>query len=58
MTDQTANKSATGLAFSDAIAHMSGLVRKEVDLARAEMSENMNRAGVAWVCSPARSSSP
>jgi hypothetical protein len=46
MTDQTANKSATGL-FSDAIAHMSGLVRKEVDLARAEISENINRAGVA-----------
>jgi uncharacterized membrane protein YqjE len=48
MTDQTqsANKSAAGL-LSDAIAHMSSLVRKEVDLARAEVSENVNRAGVA-----------
>jgi len=49
MTDQTtttANKSAAGL-LSDAIAHMSSLVRKEVDLARAEVSENVTRAGVA-----------
>jgi len=48
MTDQTqtGNKSAAGL-LSDAIAHMSSLVRKEVDLARAEVSENVNRAGVA-----------
>jgi hypothetical protein len=48
MSDQTApnNKSAAGL-LSDAIAHMSSLVRKEVDLARAEVSENMSRAGVA-----------
>ena len=49
MTDQTtstANKSAAGL-LSDAIAHMSALVRKEVDLARAEVSENVTRAGVA-----------
>lgn len=49
MTDQTTatgNKSASGL-LSDAIAHMSTLVRKEVDLARAEVSENVNRAGVA-----------
>ena len=48
MTDQThtGNKSAASL-LSDAIAHMSSLVRKEVDLARAEVSENVNRAGVA-----------
>lgn len=48
MTDQThnGNKSAAGL-LSDAIAHMSSLVRKEVDLARAEVSENVTRAGVA-----------
>jgi len=49
MTDQTTsstNKSAAGL-LSDAIAHMSALVRKEVDLARAEVSENVSRAGVA-----------
>jgi hypothetical protein len=49
MTDQTtttANKSAAGL-LSDAIAHMSALVRKEVDLARAEVSENVSRAAIA-----------
>lgn len=48
MTDQTSptNKSAAGL-LSDAIAHMSSLVRKEVDLTRAEISENVSRAGVA-----------
>ena len=48
MTDQThtGNRSAAGL-LSDAIAHMSSLVRKEVDLARAEVSENVTRAGVA-----------
>lgn len=49
MSDQTtttANKSAAGL-LSDAIAHMSALVRKEVDLARAEVSENISRASVA-----------
>lgn len=49
MTDQTqpnAHKSAGDL-LSDAIAHMSTLVRKEMDLARAEMSENATRALVA-----------
>lgn len=48
MTDQTTDqtKSAGGLV-SDVIAHISSLVRKEVDLARAEVSENVNRAGVA-----------
>ncbi len=47
MTEQSnGNKSAGGL-LSDVIAHMSNLVRKEVDLARAEVSESVNRAGVA-----------
>jgi hypothetical protein len=48
MTDQThtGTRSAAGL-LSDAIAHMSSLVRKEVDLARAEVSENATRAGAA-----------
>jgi hypothetical protein len=48
MTDQThtGTKSAAGL-LSDAIAHMSSLVRKEVDLARAEVSENATRAAAA-----------
>ena len=44
--DPAANRSATSL-ISDALTHMSTLVRKEVDLARAEISENLNRAMVA-----------
>ncbi len=41
-----ANRSAGGL-LSDALTHVSSLVRNEVDLARAEMNENIKRAGVA-----------
>lgn len=47
------NRSATGdnrsvaTLLSDAMAHVSTLVRREVDLARAEMNENMNRAMTA-----------
>ena len=40
------DKSAGGLV-SDALTHVSSLVRKEVDLARAEVSENVNQAGTA-----------
>ncbi len=40
------NKSTSGMV-SDAMAHVSSLVRNEVDLARAEISENLSRAGVA-----------
>ncbi len=40
------HKSTVGLV-GDALQHISGLVRKEVDLARAEVSENANRAVVA-----------
>ena len=40
------SRSATSL-ITDALTHMSSLVRKEVDLARAEVSENLNRALVA-----------
>ena len=43
---RTSSRSATSL-ITDALTHMSTLVRKEVDLARAEMSENVNRALVA-----------
>jgi len=39
-------KSAGGI-LSDAMQNVSGLVRNEVDLARAEVSENVSRAGVA-----------
>lgn len=40
------NKSASGL-LSDALAHVGSLVRSEVDLARAELDENLKSAGVA-----------
>ncbi|WP_281969145.1 phage holin family protein [Roseovarius nanhaiticus] len=40
-------KKSTGEMLSDVLNHVSALVRKEVDLARAEVSENLNRAGVA-----------
>tara|TARA_R110002049_G_scaffold10127_3_gene50448 strand:+ start:155929 stop:156327 length:399 start_codon:yes stop_codon:yes gene_type:complete len=40
------NKTAGGL-LSDALAHVSALVRKEVDLARAEVNENLKSAGIA-----------
>ena len=38
---------STGSLISEALAHVSSLVRGEVDLARAEISENLNRAAVA-----------
>lgn len=40
------NKSAAGL-LTDALTHVSSLVRSEVDLARAEVNENLKSAGVA-----------
>ena len=40
------NKSA-GSLLSDALTHVSALVRSEVDLARAEVNENLQSAGVA-----------
>lgn len=46
MNDNTNNKS-TGTMLSEALRNVSGLVRSEVDLARAEISENVSRAGVA-----------
>lgn len=39
-------KSAGGL-LSEALSHVSSLVRNEVDLARAEVNENMKSAGAA-----------
>ncbi|MEI4261384.1 phage holin family protein [Roseovarius sp. D0-M9] len=45
MTDPT--QKSTSDMLGDALNHVSSLVRKEVDLARAEVSENLNRAGVA-----------
>lgn len=40
------NKSA-GSLLSEALSHISSLVRNEVDLARAEVNENLKSAGVA-----------
>lgn len=38
---------STGGLLSDALSHISSLVRNEVDLARAEVSENATNAAVA-----------
>ncbi len=46
MSDTHTNKTAGGL-LSDAMGNVSALVRNEVDLARAEISENVTRAAVA-----------
>ena len=46
MSDGNANKSAGNL-LTEAMSNVSGLVRSEVDLARAEISENITKAGVA-----------
>ncbi len=46
MSDTNPSKSAGGL-LSDAMNNVSSLVRNEVDLARAEISENISKAGVA-----------
>ncbi|HDZ80109.1 MAG TPA: phage holin family protein [Roseobacter sp.] len=40
------NKS-TGSLLSDALTHVSSLVRSEVDLARAEINDNLKSAGIA-----------
>jgi hypothetical protein len=45
-TQDVRGKSAPGLV-SDALTHVSNLVRKEIDLARAETSENLTRAATA-----------
>lgn len=42
-----ANNKGTATLVSDALSHVSALVRKEVDLARAEISQNLNRAVTA-----------
>ncbi len=43
----TETNKTTGGLLSDALAHISSLVRSEVDLARAEVNENLKSAGVA-----------
>lgn len=50
MNDQNhtaTNAKSTPSLVSEVLEHVSNLVRKEVDLARTEISENINRAGVA-----------
>ena len=37
----------TGSLLSDALTHVSSLVRSEVDLARAEINDNLKSAGIA-----------
>lgn len=49
-TDNTAAENdsrSTSTLLTDAIDHMRSLVRNEVDLARTEMQENMNKATTA-----------
>ena len=41
------NKQSPASLLGDALGHVSALVRKEVDLARAEVNENLHKAGVA-----------
>ncbi len=49
MTEQTqqADRKSTSGLVSEAVALITGLVRKEMDLVRAELSENATKAGVA-----------
>ena len=46
VTDHSRTES-TGSLLSDAMTHVSSLVRGEVDLARAEIDQNLRRAGTA-----------
>ena len=41
------SEKSTGNLLGDALTHVSSLVRSEVDLARAEINENLNSATVA-----------
>jgi hypothetical protein len=43
----TETHKSTGGLLSDALAHISALLRNEVDLARAEVDENLKSAAVA-----------
>ena len=46
-TTADATGRSTATLLSDALTHVSGLIRKEMDLARAEMSSKVTQAGVA-----------
>lgn len=45
--DPVGSVKAAPSLLNEALTHVSNLVRKEVDLARTEVSENLTRAGVA-----------
>lgn len=49
MTDQATHEAETGTPglFAQLLRHVSTLLRREVDLARAELNENVHRAGAA-----------
>lgn len=47
MTDDPNKSKSAGSLLSDALSHVSALVRNEVDLARAEIDDNLKSAGVA-----------
>lgn len=43
----TESNKPAGSLLTEALSHVSSLMRKEVDLARAEVNENLKHAGVA-----------
>lgn len=45
--DRVRKQPSAASLVTEALGHVSALIRKEVDLARAEMSENLKKAGVA-----------
>lgn len=49
MTERTSGNGtrSTASLFSEALAQVSGLFRKEIDLVKAEISENVSRAALA-----------
>ena len=46
-TESVRRQPTAGSLITDVLGHVSALVRKEMDLARAEMSENAKKAAVA-----------
>lgn len=47
MNDQSSTPKGVSGLIGDVLTHVSNLIRKEFDLARTELSENLNRAAVA-----------
>ncbi|SFP34005.1 phage holin family protein [Tranquillimonas alkanivorans] len=46
-TEHEKHHRTTAQLLSDAMGHINGLFRKEIDLVRAEVNESLNHAGVA-----------